>query len=113
MTFHIADAEAEFKAVCIGPDFCLVDKKPVAFEISRDLTHEHVGYAKHTRARDEKILTTASVVAGVVGNMGEGLFSTVSREDGDVALLEGSPTVLVEGNPVCRHEDLVIMNVKS
>ena len=113
MTFHVADAHAEWKVVCIGPDFCLVDKKPVAFEIFRDLTHERLNYSKKTRSRGEPILTTASVIAGVVGNMGEGLVSTVSRDAGDTLLLVGSSTVLVEGQSVCRDQDLVAMNVKT
>jgi len=47
----------------------------------------------------------------VLGNMGEGVVSGVSKGSGDVIMLEGLESVRAEGNAVCRHGDLVLMNV--
>ncbi|APR80433.1 Rhs-family protein [Minicystis rosea] len=110
---HIADGEVAFRVVNVTPDFCRVKGQVVAFEISRDLTPERVNYAKKVRARGYPVLTTDSVIAGVVGNMGSGVLSTVSQGAGDVVLVEGVPNVRAEGHPVCRHGDLCLMNTKS
>jgi hypothetical protein len=112
MSFHIADAHAEFKAVCVGPDFCLVNKKPVPFEIFQTLVPERLSYTKKTKARSAPILTITSVIAGVIGNMGEGAFSHVAMLDGSVVLILGSTSVKAEGNYVCRDQDIVMMNAK-
>jgi hypothetical protein len=110
---HIADAEAEFKVVNVTPDFCKVHGKTVPFEIFRDLTPQRVNYAQKTRARGVAVLTVDSVVAGVVGNMGKGVVSSVSQGGGDTVVIQGVKSVRVEGRPVCRDQDLCLMNVKA
>lgn len=111
-SYHIADAESEFKVVNITPDFCIVDGQTVPFDIVRELPPERTGYAKKVNARGVPVLTTKSVIQGVVGNMGEGFLSGVSQGKGDSVVLRGVPNVRAEGNPVVRHLDLVLMNVK-
>lgn len=110
---HIADAEIGFKAINISPDFCRVGGKVVPFDIYRELPPERSNYAKLTNARSEKVLHVASVVSGVVGNMGRGVASGVSQGAGDTVVIEGSKSVRVEGQLVARHRDLCQMNVKS
>ncbi|APR78300.1 Rhs-family protein [Minicystis rosea] len=109
---HIADAEAEFQVVNVTPDFCKVNGKRVAFDIFRDLTPQRVNYAKKVRARGVPVLTVDSVVAGVVGNMGEGVFSGVSKSSGDVIVVQGVENVRAERRYVCRDQDICLMNVK-
>lgn len=112
-TRHIADAECEFKAVSVTPDFCVVNGQVVPFDIYRDLRPERTGYCQSVFARGARVLTAESVVAGVVGNMGKGILSTVSQSSGDVLLLQGSNTVRAEKHSVCRDQDLCLMNVKT
>ena len=109
---HIADAEAKFKAVNISPDFCKVHGKTVPFDIFRDLSPEKATYAKQVRARGVKVLTVDSIVRGVVGDMGKGVFSGVSQGKGDVVVIEGVDNLRAHGRLVTRHRSLCIMNVK-
>jgi hypothetical protein len=109
---HIADAEAEFKVVNVTPDFCKIQEKIVAFEIYRDLSPERENYTKQVNARGVRVLTVGSVIAGVVGNMGKGVISTVSQGGGDVIMIEGVESIRAEGKPVCRDKHLCLMNVK-
>ena len=111
-SLHIADAESEFTIVNITPDFCIVDGQTVPFDLVRSLTPERMGYAKKVSARGVPVLTIKSVVQGVEGNMGEGIMSGVSQGAGDSVILRVVRNVRAEGNPVCRHRDLVQMNVK-
>lgn len=111
-SFHIADAESGFTILNITPDFCIVDGQTVPFDIVRDLSHERMSYAKKVNARGVPVLTIKSVVQGVEGNMGEGIVSGVSQGAGDSVILRGVRNVRAEGNQVCRHLDLVQMNVK-
>jgi hypothetical protein len=110
---HIADAEADFKAVNITPDFCKVGGQVVPFEIYQNLPPERTNYAKTVRARKEKVLHVDSIVAGVIGNAGSGISSGVSQGGGDVVMIEGAKSVRVEGQLTSRHRDLCLMNVKS
>jgi hypothetical protein len=108
---HIADARSQFQVVCVGPDFCLVNGQVVPFEISQTLEPERLRFTARTLARGARILTVGSVIKGVVGNMGQGVFSGVSGGSGHVVLLTGSPTVKAEGQAICRHGDVCAMNV--
>ncbi len=110
---HIADAESQFKVVNVTPDFCEVHGQVVPFDIYRDLTPERDGYAKRVNARGVRVLTVGSVVSGVVGNMGEGVISTVSQSGGDVVMIQGVPNVRAHGRAVCHDQDLCLMNVKT
>lgn len=110
---HIADAESEFRVVSITPDFCTVHGKVVPFEIFRDLTPQRFNYAQKVRARGVPVLTVDSVIAGVVGNMGKGVVSTVSQGSGDTIVIQGVDNVRAEGRAVCRDQDLCLMNGKA
>lgn len=110
---HIADAEGAFQVVNITPDFCVVGSKVVPFDISRPLTTENKNYAHTVQARGSDVLPQKSVVQGVNGNAGAGIGSGVSQGGGNVVILEGSSTVVVEGRPAARHGDLVHMNTSG
>jgi hypothetical protein len=110
---HIADAESMFRVVNIAPDMCIVNGKVVPFEIYKQLPPEKSNYARKVRARGEKVLHVDSIVKGVIGNAGSGVSSGVSQGGGDTKILEGSPTVRVEGKLCTRHKDLCDMNVGS
>lgn len=109
---HVADAEVTFKVVNISPDFCKVHGKTVPFDIFRDLSPEKSTYAKQVRARGVKVLTVDSIVHGVVGDMGKGVFSGVSQGKGDVIVIEGVDNVRAHGRLLARHRNLCLMNVK-
>ena len=109
---HVADAESSFKVTNISPDFCRVGVKVVPFDISRTLSPEKSGYSSTVLARGEKVLMVASVISGVEGDAGEGIFSGVALGAGTVIMQTGEGTVLVEGRAVCRHGDLCWMNAK-
>lgn len=113
MLKHIADAETKFVVVNVNPDFCKVDGEVVAFDISRAVSEERASYAQDFFARGEKVLPVGSVVQGVEGNAGEGIFSGVAAEKGDNVTTTGSPVLFVNGRAVCRHDDEVEMNVKT
>ena len=53
-----------------------------------------------------------SITAGVNGNEGMGVASTVSGSDGHSMSVLGHGTVLVNGCQLVRHNDLCIMNCK-
>lgn len=110
---HIADAEPAFRAVNISPDFCIVNGVVVPFDIFRLLPPERTNYARKVNARGVKVLHKNSIVSGVIGNAGSGVASGVSQGGGDVVIIEGSPSVRVEGQLAARHNDLCLMNVKS
>lgn len=108
---HIADAEAMFRVCNISPDMCIVNGHVVPFEIYQVLTPEKANYASTVHARGEKVLHIASIVRGVIGNAGSGVSSGVSEGSGHTFILQGSPTVRVEGQLCSRHDDLCDMNV--
>lgn len=80
MLKHVADAETKFVVVNVNPDFCKVDGKVVAFDISRDVSKEKTSYAQDLFARGEKVLPVGSVVKGVEGNAGEGILGSGCRK---------------------------------
>ena len=107
---HIADAEAGFIAINVTPDICIVDGKPVPFDIYQTLAPDKSNYAESVHARAEKVLRVGSLIRGVVGNAGAGVLTGTAQKTGDVLVVAGSPTVMVEGQPVARHDDQVLMN---
>jgi hypothetical protein len=109
---HVADAESAFKCTNINPDFCKVNGKVVPFDIYQILPPEKSAYSADVLARGEKVLKVGSLTAGVVGNAGEGVASTVSQGDGHSMSMIGDNTVLVNGCQIIRHNDLCIMNCK-
>jgi hypothetical protein len=112
MSGHGADAESVFVAINVTPDFCKVHKHVVPYDIWRDLSHEKENYASTVHGRGHKVLKVGSVVQGVVGDAGKGIISGVSQGHGNVRTIEGSATIHVEGKPLCRHGDVVLMNIK-
>src|SRR5262245_24842614 len=112
MAKRMADAEAMFKVVNISPDFCRVNGEVIAFDIEQILPPEKEAYSPDVLARGEKVLKLGSLVAGVEGNAGDGVLSTVSQRDGHTLMIDGDEKVLVNSSPVCRHGHLCLMNVK-
>ena len=107
----IADAEtAPFVIVNITPDFCTVDGEVVPFDIVQYLSSELVAYAETVFARGKKTLTMGSVVRSVKGNAGEGVVSGTSLAAGHSIVIEGDPTVRIEGKPAARDGHRVRMN---
>jgi hypothetical protein len=109
-TRHIADAEGTFKVINVPPDFCRVGKLVIPFDIFQVLTPEKSDYAKTVFARGHQVLMQGSVIKAVIGDAGSGVASTVSLGSGHTKILTGSPTVFVEGRPVARHLEDVLMN---
>jgi Domain of unknown function (DUF4150) len=109
-TKHIADAEGAFKVVNVPPDVCKVGKKEIPFDIFQVLTPEKSDYAKTVFARGNPVLMQNSVIQAVIGDAGEGVASTVSEGGGHTKIITGAPTVFVEGRPVARHMEDVLMN---
>ena len=108
---HIADGEAApFMVVNIAPDFCIVDGAVVPFDIFQYLSSEKSTYAKKVFARGQKTLTMESVILGVVGNAGAGVISGRSLANGHVMIVEGDPSVMIEGKPAARDGHVVLMN---
>jgi hypothetical protein len=112
MSNHIADAEDVFRVININPDFCKVNGKIVPFDIQQVMPPEKRAYSPNVIARDGKVLTVGSMIAGVVGNAGEGVLSGVSEGQGHTVMIAGEEKVLVNDNPVCRNGDPCLMNVK-
>lgn len=110
MEKHIADAEAQFMAISVTPDFCLVGSQVIPFDIVSFLPPEKSSYASTVSARSEKVLIVDSIVAGVLGNAGLGVKSKVSMGLGNVKITSGSETVFVESKAVARHGDACEMN---
>lgn len=108
---HVKDKEGEFYAMNIAPDFCIVNGDIIAYDIARDLTHE-LDYEHSMLTRSAPVLKRYSTIQGVDGNGGKGIHSGVSLEAGNNLAIQGSSTVLVKGQPVCRHWDFVLMNGK-
>ncbi|MBZ0117910.1 MAG: DUF4150 domain-containing protein [Sandaracinaceae bacterium] len=111
MLKHVADAESTFKVVNVNPDFCKVGQTIVPFDISQLLPKELAGYSQDVHARKVRVLKKGSIVAGVIGNAGAGVMSGVAEGAGHTVMIEGEPTVLVNGAPIVRHEHLCLMNV--
>lgn len=109
-TKHIADAEGEFYVMNTPPDICKVGKKPIPFDIFQVLTPEKSDYAKTVFARGNPVLMQGSVIRAVIGDTGSGVASGVSMGGGHTKVITGSPTVFVEGRPVARHLEDVLMN---
>lgn len=107
---HVADAEAQFMAINVTPDFCRVGSVVVPFDIVSILPPEKSSYASTVFARSEKVLVVGSIVSGVKGNAGKGVASGVSQKAGNVKIISGSSTVFVESRSVARHGDLCEMN---
>jgi hypothetical protein len=76
---HLADAESVFVVVNINPDFCEVDGSVIPFDIARDLSPERAAYSKDVFSRGARVLKVGSVVQGVEGNAGAGVFSSVAE----------------------------------
>lgn len=112
MNNHIADAEAAFLVINITPDFCRVNGEVVPFDLVQRLPPEKKNYSPNVFARDAKVLMKGSLIAGVRGNAGEGVISTVSQGDGHTEITHGERRVLVNDRAVCRHGDRCLMNVK-
>lgn len=112
-TRHITLKKQAFRAVSIAPDFCEVEGHIIPYDISQDLSAEKSNYAQETFGRGVSLLHVGSVLHGVLGDMGAGIISGRSLQSGDVVLIEGHDNVLVEGSPVSRHLDKVLMNAKE
>ena len=112
MRNHISDAEAAFLVTNVTPDFCRVNNAVVPFEIMQLLAPEKSAYSSDVTSRGKKVLKMGSAVAGTIGNMGKGVISQVAEGSGHTLLIEGEPTILVDGAPIVRHNNICLMNVK-
>jgi hypothetical protein len=110
---HIADAEKDFYIIAVGPDVCRVGKKIVAYEPSQKLHQEKSAYSKTVFARDEKVLMVDSIIKGLIGNAGKGVYSGVAVKKGHSKILPNQRTVWVEDKQVAADGDEVMMNGKN
>lgn len=109
---HVANREAQWVALNVTPDFCQVGDDVIPFDIARTLDRDKVLYATTVFARGEPVLMIDSVAAGVVGNAGRGVKSTVSQAAGHVWVRGGSSSVYAEGRKLARHLDPCLMNCR-
>jgi len=109
---HVANREANWRAVNICPDFCQVGNAVIPFDISQTLDNDAMHYARTVYARGQPLVLRDSVVRGVQGDAGRGVISGTSGGSGQVWIKAGSPTVYAEGRPVTRHGDACWMNCK-
>lgn len=107
---HVANAEAQWQAVCIVPDFCKVGAKPVPFDSFRDLA-PHLTASPNVNARGTPVYPLTGVAKGTLSNAGKGIVSQSSKQPGNVVMLADSTTVNVNGLPSARHDTIVQMNV--
>ena len=110
---HLADAETEFYVLNVNPDFCDVDGAVIPFDIARTLEPEKSSYSPDVFSRGAKVLKVGSIVQGVQGNQGAGVYSGVAEEAGDVEMIEGSDLLFVNGMGAVHHGHAVLMNSKS
>ena len=112
MEKHIADGESSFIVFNVTPDFCKVGNRIIAFDICQTLQPQQADFATSVFARSEQVVLIDSIVAGVQGNAGTGVSSTVAQSDGHSKVIEGSTTVFIESRITARHNDLIEMNGK-
>lgn len=109
-TKHLADAEGTFYVANVPPDLCKVGKVIIPFDIIQQHTPELGDYAKTVFALGNPVLMQGSIIQAVKGDAGSGIVSGTSMGSGHSRILQGAPTVFVEGRPVARHMDDVSMN---
>lgn len=107
---HIANVEAQWKAVCTTPDVCKVGKKPVPFDSYRDLSNE-LKASPNVYARGMHVYRLTDWVRGTDGNAGKGVVSQTSQQPGHVRLVGDDTRVKVNGLVCARHDTVVEMNV--
>ena len=107
---HIANVEAQWKAVCTTPDVCKVGKKPVPFDSYRDLSNE-LKASPNVYARGMHVYRLTDWVRGTNGNAGKGVVSQTSQQPGHVRLVGDDTRVKVNGLVCARHDTVVEMNV--
>lgn len=107
---HIADKESQFVAVNDPPDLCRVGKRIVPFDITDRLSLAR-DPSPDVFARGGNVLTVDTRVNTVQGDAGRGIRSGVSR--GHSIVLDGSPTVYVNGKHCARHNSAVGMNCNT
>lgn len=107
---HIANVEAQWKAVCTTPDVCKVGKKPVPFDSYRDLSNE-LKASPNVYARGTHVYRLTDWVRGTDGNAGKGVVSQTSQQPGHVRLVGDDTRVKVNGLVCARHDTVVEMNV--
>lgn len=110
---HLADAETEFFVLNSNPDFCEVDGAVIPFDLYRNLKPERSAYSQNVFSRGAKVLKVSSIVQGVEGNQGAGVFSGVAEEAGDVEMVEGSDLLFVNSKGAVHHGHAVLMNSKT
>lgn len=106
---HIANAEANWQAVCITPDLCKVGKKVIPFDSYRDLSHDLIA-SPDVNARGTPVYRITDWVQGTDSNAGRGIFSGTSQAPGHVQIIADDTTVRVNGLICARHESVVLMN---
>jgi hypothetical protein len=110
---HVADAESDFYVFNINPDFCRVNGCIRSFNIAQTLVPEFADYSTKVFARGKKTLPLDSIIRGVKGNAGQGVWSTVSQGDGNIKVKTGSTAVRIQGRLAARDGDLCDMNCKA
>ena len=104
---HIADKESKFVAVNGPPDFCIVGKDCIPFDISDKLSKAR-DPSSNVFARGAEVLTLGTRINTVDGDAGTGVASGCSK--GHTIVLTGSTTVFTNGKPTAFHGSKVGMN---
>ena len=107
---HIANVEAQWKAVCTAPDVCKVGNTPVPFDSYRDLSNE-LKASPNVYARGTHVYRLTDWVRGTDANAGKGVVSQSSQQPGHVRLVGDNTSVKVNGLVCARHDTIVEMNV--
>lgn len=104
---HIADKESKFVAVNGPPDFCIVGKDCIPFDITDKLSNAR-DPSSNVYARGVAVLTQGTRINTVDGDAGKGVASGCSK--GHTIVLSGSNTVFTNGKPTAFHLSKVCMN---
>jgi uncharacterized Zn-binding protein involved in type VI secretion len=104
---HIADKESQFVAVNGPPDFCIVGKECIPFDITDKLSNAR-DPSSNVYARGVPVLTQGTRINTVDGDAGKGVASGCSK--GHTIVLSGSNTVFTNGKPTAFHLSKVCMN---
>jgi len=105
---HIGNA-AQWEAVCIDPDYCVVGGSVVPFD-THAVIDSPASASNDVRAQGVSVYRVGDHHRGVQGDAGAGLVSGTSQGGGHVRFLTGHRSVRVNGLPVVTHESLCLVN---
>lgn len=106
---HIASATS-WQAICIEPDWCMVDGKPIPFDSAATIDQPDQA-SPNVFARGAPVYRLGDMHKGTQGNAGAHVVSNTSQGDGYVKVLhDDQHKVRVNGVPVARDKTPCLIN---